>query len=250
MPKDSVLIVDSDKNTLTFLTGMLIEKGFSRSMGITTGEGITDIIDEKKPDIVLLNIDIKGENSIDILFRVKAKNPGLPVIMLTRSDCRELAEAAIKKGASSYIVQTGTENDIAQALKGQLQRYRQEKPRGKYCDILVIDDDLDILDMVKSYLQSNDYTCEIVSKPDKAVNKLLSAKPKLVLLDIVMPGINGIDLLNEIKRADPKAKVIMMSGISDHDICINAIKSGASGYITKPFSLQQLKVTLATTLFV
>lgn len=248
MPKDSVLIVDSDKNTLTFLTGMLVEKGFKRSMGITTGEGITDIIDEKKPDIVLLNIDIKGENSIDILSRVKAKNPDIPVIILARPDCREAAEAAIRKGASSCIIQTGTEDDIAQALKDQLQRHRQEVSRGK-CDILIIDDDLDILDMVKSYLQSNDYKCETVSNPGKAVNKLLSVKPKLVLLDIVMPDIDGIDLLNEIKKKDPKVKVIMMSGIADRDICINAIKNGASGYITKPFSLQQLKVTLTTTLF-
>jgi two-component system, NtrC family, response regulator HydG len=64
-----------------------------------------------------------------------------------------------------------------------------------------------------------------------------------------MPGIDGMELLGEIKKAYPSIRVIMMSGISDHDICINAIKNGASGYITKPFSLQQLKVTLVTTLF-
>lgn len=248
MPNDSVLIVDSDKNTLTLLTGVLVEKGFKRSMGIATGEGITDIIDQKKPDIVLLNIDIKGEDSIDILSRIKAKNRDLPVIILSSPDYRELAEKAIRKGAFSCIAQTGKDDDIAQALKEQLQMHRHEINRGK-CDILIIDDDLDILDMVKSYLQSNDYKCETVSNPGKAVNKLLSVRPRLVLLDIVMPDIDGMDLLNEIKKKDPKVKVIMMSGIADRDICINAIKNGASGYITKPFSLQQLKVTLTTTLF-
>jgi DNA-binding NtrC family response regulator len=248
MCKDSVLIIDSDKNTLAVLAELFIKKGFNRSMGVVTGEDIAAVIEDKKPDIVLLNIDIKGENAVDILLRIKAHNLSLPVIILARPDLRHMAEAAIKKGASAYIVHTGMELDIVQSLKDQLNIHRR-KVSGKNCDILIIDDDTDILNMVKEYLRSSGYVCQTVSESARAIDVLSNTKPKLVLLDIVMPGTDGMNILNLIKKTNPKTKVIMMSGISDYDICINAVKSGASGYITKPFSLQQLKVTIATTLF-
>jgi DNA-binding NtrC family response regulator len=249
MPNNSVLIIDSNKDTLDFLTDMLIKKGFNKSMGIITGEGVIDIIDEKNPDSIILNINIEGENPIDILFKIKANYPIMPVIILASPDHIDIAETAIRKGASSYIVYKGMGDDISDAIKTRIQKHKREIARGR-CDILVVDDDLEISEMIQSYLKSNGYTCDVVNNPDKAINKLLSSKPKLVLLDIVMPRTDGIALLNKIKKTDLTIKVIMMSGVSDHDICINAIKSGASGYITKPFSLQQLKVTLATTLLV
>ena len=248
MPNNSVLIIDSDKNTLVFLTDMLIKKGFNKSMGIITGEGVIDIIDEKNPDSIILNINIEGENAIDILFKIKSSYPTMPVIILAGPDHIDIAEAAIRKGASSYIVYKGMGDDISDIIKTQIQKHKQEIVRSK-CDVLVIDDDSDILGMVKQYLNSNGYKCETVNNTYKAMDMLCLLKPKLVFLDIVMPGLDGMELLGKIKKADPSIKIIMMSGVSDYDICINAIKNGASGYITKPFSLQQLKVTLATTLF-
>ena len=103
--------------------------------------------------------------------------------------------------------------------------------------------------MVEGFLKPQGYKCISMNDPKKAIAKIKSQSPKLVFLDIVMPGMDGIETLERIKSIDKRIKVIMVTGVSDKDICIDAMKKGASGYITKPFSLQQLQVTLTTTLF-
>jgi DNA-binding NtrC family response regulator len=185
---------------------------------------------------------------LDILHRIRMKNPLLPVIALARPENRKIADMAVGKGAFSYIVQSGSVRDVAISLKQEFCKYREKTSHGR-CDILVIDDDKDISEMVKTYLASNGYLCRAINDSGKAISGVISCKPKLIFLDIVMPGIDGMELLDYIRKTDPEIKIIMMSGVSDQDICINAVKKGASGYITKPFSLQQLKVTLVTALF-
>lgn len=68
-----------------------------------------------------------------------------------------------------------------------------------------------------------------------AVEKYKQLKPDLVTMDIVMPGVNGIDALKQIKAFDPNARVIMCTAVGQEAMVRTAIVSGAKGYIVKPF---------------
>jgi DNA-binding NtrC family response regulator len=243
----SILIIDDDHTVLDLFTEVFCKEGFYKTMGVETGRDIEGIIKEKKPDIVLLDIDIPGEDSIKILHRIKMVNRRLPVIILADEANKALAEKAIGYDASSYLIKTKLVSEIVKDVKSQFDKYLHSRPV-KNAEILIVDDDKEIADMVKNFLANDGYSCWAVYNAKDAIAATRSHKPRLMLLDIVMPDIDGIELIESIKGIDSRIKIIMMSGVSDKDICTAAIRKGASGYITKPFSLQQLRVTVVATL--
>ena len=244
----SVLVIDCDKESLKFFTDTLFNEGFYKVLGVCAGSYVASVLDESKPDIVLLNIDIEGEDPFAILSKIKGKDKYLPIVLFGSEQSRTLAEEAITQGASSFIIKTESINKIAKHLQEEIKKKNIASDFTR-SDIMIIDDDKDITKMVESFLKPQGYKCISMNDPKKAIAKIKSQPPKLVFLDIVMPGMDGIETLERIKSLDKRIRVIMVTGVSDKDICIEAIKKGASGYITKPFSLQQLQVTLTTTLF-
>ncbi len=102
--------------------------------------------------------------------------------------------------------------------------------------IMVVDDAAFMRMMIKDTLTKAGYT-ELCEAPDGAVavEMYKSESPNLVLLDITMPNMNGLDALKAIKAHDPGATVIMCSAMGQEAIVIDAIKAGAKDFIVKPF---------------
>jgi len=102
--------------------------------------------------------------------------------------------------------------------------------------ILIVDDTLFMRTLLKNILFSGGHSIigEAVDGED-AVAKFKELKPELVTMDVVMPKMNGIDALKAIKAFDNSAKVIMCTAVGQEQMVKLAIKSGARGYIVKPF---------------
>lgn len=102
--------------------------------------------------------------------------------------------------------------------------------------VLVVDDAAFMRMMIKDILVKNSF--EIAGEASDgliAIEKYKESKPDVVLLDITMPNMNGLETLAELKKIDPNAKVIMCSAMGQESMVIEAIKSGASDFIVKPF---------------
>ena len=103
-------------------------------------------------------------------------------------------------------------------------------------NILICDDAAFMRMMIKDILTKNGYN--IVGEAEngaKAVEKYQELKPDLVLMDITMPEMDGIQALKAIKAADPSATVIMCSAMGQQAMVIESIQSGAKDFIVKPF---------------
>lgn len=102
--------------------------------------------------------------------------------------------------------------------------------------ILIVDDTLFMRTLLKNILSSGGH--EIAGEAedgDIGVTKYRELKPDLVTMDVVMPKMNGIEALKAIKALDPNARVIMCTAVGQEQMVKLAIKSGARGYIVKPF---------------
>lgn len=102
--------------------------------------------------------------------------------------------------------------------------------------ILVVDDAAFMRMMIKDILVKNSF--DIAGEASDgvlALQKYQEAKPDAVILDITMPNMDGLETLIELKKIDPNAKVIMCSAMGQESMVIDAIKSGASDFIVKPF---------------
>ena len=108
-------------------------------------------------------------------------------------------------------------------------------------NILICDDAAFMRMMIKDILTKNGYN--IVGEAEngaKAVEKYAELKPDLVLMDITMPDMDGIQALKKIKEIDPNANVIMCSAMGQQAMVIEAIQSGAKDFIVKPFQAERV----------
>ncbi len=109
-------------------------------------------------------------------------------------------------------------------------------------DILVIDDEADIRDLIAGVLEDEGYTARAAANSDAALAALVERRPSLVILDVWLQGsrLDGIELLEEIKRRDATLPVIVISGHGNIETAVAAIKRGAYDFIEKPFQAEQM----------
>lgn len=107
--------------------------------------------------------------------------------------------------------------------------------------ILIIDDEYLIRWSLSQPLVKSGYTIDTAESGSEARSKFASFKPDMVLLDIRLPDINGLELLEEFKQADKQVVVIMITAYADVDSAVEAFKFGAEDYIGKPFNLESVK---------
>ncbi|HEY0626828.1 MAG TPA: sigma-54 dependent transcriptional regulator [Allosphingosinicella sp.] len=109
-------------------------------------------------------------------------------------------------------------------------------------DILVVDDEQDIRELVAGVLEDEGYSTRSAANSSEAIDALADRRPSLVLLDVWLQGskLDGLQLLEEIKRRDPTLPVLMISGHGNLDTAVAAIRQGAVDFIEKPFEAGHL----------
>ena len=114
--------------------------------------------------------------------------------------------------------------------------------------ILVVDDEKPMLGLLKEMLGAAGYEVVTASGGRKAFVRFSMDRFDLVITDIVMPGMDGIELFKALKRVDPDIPVIMTTGYPAEDTAAQLVKLGATAYITKPFEANVMKSTVAKAL--
>src|SRR5262245_51007557 len=113
--------------------------------------------------------------------------------------------------------------------------------------ILLIDDDESIRKVI-GYMLEEKYAAETAATAAEGLGKFRSQRPDLVLTDIKMPKMSGIELLSELKSIDPSVPVIILTAFATVETAVEAMKLGAADYLTKPISRDELLMTIEKTL--
>ena len=116
-------------------------------------------------------------------------------------------------------------------------------------DVLVVDDEEDIRELVAGVLDDEGYETRTAAGADAALDALAARRPSLVLLDVWLQGsrLDGLEVLEEIKKRDPSIPVLMISGHGNIDTAVAAIRKGAADFIEKPFEVDRLLHLVART---
>ncbi len=114
--------------------------------------------------------------------------------------------------------------------------------------ILVVDDEMVIREVLVERLTGAGFHCESARSSAEALQRIRTLSYDLILSDISMPGGDGISLLRQIKAEQPNLDVVMVTGVVDVDTAIRSIRLGASDYLTKPFNLEEVVITVERTL--
>lgn len=109
--------------------------------------------------------------------------------------------------------------------------------------VLVVDDEKDIAELVKLVLEIGKHDVTVVTEPESAVATALRVRPELILLDVVMPNVDGFDIFRELREQPDLAKVpiaFLTSNNKSVDLMVGLHVMKAEDYITKPFGKQEL----------
>src|SRR2546422_6217568 len=115
--------------------------------------------------------------------------------------------------------------------------------------ILVVDDDKNTREYLATFLAARGHTVECFGSGDETIERLASGfSPSLILLDIMLPGKDGLEVLSSVKSIYPALPIIILSGIGQIKTVVEAMKMGASDYLTKPFEEESLELAIENVL--
>jgi len=114
--------------------------------------------------------------------------------------------------------------------------------------ILILDDEQDVCDVLGDELTDQGYCCTKVLDGTDALREMAIHHFDIVLLDLRLPGISGIEVLEAVRSAYPNTSVIVITGVDDLEIAVRAMQLGALDYIVKPFRLDRVNTSVCTLL--
>jgi DNA-binding NtrC family response regulator len=118
---------------------------------------------------------------------------------------------------------------------------------GKMRSVLIVDDEIGARESLKMVLK-NDYEVFLAKNAEEAFSQIEEHSPDVILLDIILPDLDGLKVLERIKQNDPNIIVIMVTATTTVKTALQAKKLGAYGYVTKPFDIDDLRLVITRSL--
>jgi two-component system, NtrC family, nitrogen regulation response regulator NtrX len=112
--------------------------------------------------------------------------------------------------------------------------------------VLVVDDECENVELLRDFLVDKGYEVVTASDGGEALRKVKEGRPHVILLDICMPGMDGLEVLRRVQQIDQRVGIIMVTGVNEEEVGRRSLKMGAFDYITKPIDLQYLEQSLWT----
>lgn len=113
--------------------------------------------------------------------------------------------------------------------------------------VLVVDDDADINRLLCTRLSARGYSVDSASSGEEALERIAARPPDLIILDVAMPGIGGLDVLADVRRRELDVAVIMSTAYGSEQLAVDALRQGADDYLRKPFEPSELRVVVDRT---
>jgi CheY-like chemotaxis protein len=187
----TVLVIDDDAAARDLMSRGLAKEGFQVFTAASGEEGIR-MAKELKPDVITLDVLMPGMDGWAVLRALKndADVAAIPVIMVTMVDDKDMGSAL---GAADYLPKPIDR----ERLVGMLGRYRCKHPP---CPILVVEDDSATREMIRRTLEGDGWTVCEAENGRVGLERLAESRPELILLDLMMPEMDGFEFVAELRR--------------------------------------------------
>jgi two-component system nitrate/nitrite response regulator NarL len=220
------------------------------------GEEGLAVVEALKPDLVLLDLNMPGMKGLETLKLLKQLEPSPKVVILTVSDAQEDILTLLRAGADGYLLKDMDPEELLQCI-GEVAddkvilspAIKQQLGEASVTAVqtVVIIDDHPLLRKGLQQLAKLSPEIEIIGETDNGKQGLIMVyelKPDLVLLDLNMPGMNGLETLSALKRLDPTPKVAILTVSDIQEDVVAAMREGADGYLLKDMDPEELLIKL------
>ncbi|MBF0492515.1 MAG: response regulator [Deltaproteobacteria bacterium] len=241
---DTILVVDDDPIILGYLEAEL-KRNFFTPICVGTGAEALAHLDEAH--IVFLDLKLPDMDGFEILARIRERtqpNSFIETIVMTGFGSQEVAIRALRMGAIDYI-EKPIQLESFRASLGRAQEVISRKMNFTARDtILVIDDEKEIAEKLKRILEKEGYQALCCFNGNEGLDIITRKRIDVVVTDINMKEMSGLELLAQAKKLFPDIEVIMMTGQGGQELAIQSLRAGAMDYLPKPVNLDQLLLSV------
>ena len=245
-----ILVVDDELEIRELLRKALGMKGYKVAT-VPSARQALEIIFQEPFDLILLDIKLGQESGISVLKKIREFHTKIPVVIYSGAVTIELEKEARAAGANEVLSKnieiTQLVAQIAKIVKAkdrifQSSEKKQERP------VLIVDDDKEIRHLLRDFFKTKGYKTLEAESGESAIQLVRSEKVFSVLLDIQMPGMDGLVTLENLLKIDPTLGVVMVTAVQDDEKVKKAIELGAYGYVLKPFDFLYLELAVISKL--
>jgi CheY-like chemotaxis protein len=192
--KRVVLVIDDQPEMFHILEQNLEESGY-QVIGASSGEEGLEKARSLHPYAITLDIMMPQKDGWQVLYELKndSVTKDIPVILLTIVDNKAMG---FRLGASDYLVKPLNEKSVLEALDRLAKSNGGVRPR----KLLVVDDDPKVIDLVQQMLEGEDFVIETAKDGREALTHAEASKPDVILLDLIMPKLDGFEFIEEIHK--------------------------------------------------
>lgn len=240
-----LFLVDDDEIQVEQLAVQLTAHGF-RVETFNHWQTLQDRLAEGLPDAIVADISFpEGELAgIDAIGSVRAASTGqFPVVFLSVRGDTATRLAALRVGGSAYF----TKPVWIPGLAAKLHELTGDDVRSPY-RVLLVDDDRDVLDLHEMMLSALDFQVTTLDNPERLIEVAEKCQPEVVVLDLHMPGVSGLDLARMLRQDEAffQIPVVFLSAEQDLHIHRQAIAEGGMDFIRKPLNQEEIAAVLAS----
>ncbi len=247
MAKAQILLIDDEVNLSKMIKLNLERTEKYEVITAASGEEGVRIVAARAPDLVITDFNMPGMNGQETADAIKQIKPDLPVILMTvYHDDTGTVTASTTRKVDALISKPVDHQELYRVITEML--LRKQKAARK--QILVIDDEVDFARLLKLNLEkTGEYEVVLAHNGQDGLKRIRERKPDVVLLDVMMPVMDGMQTLKEIKRIDPQLPVAMVTACWNAEEAKRIMEAGAYEYITKPVDFNYLNNALLIKLF-
>jgi two-component system, NtrC family, response regulator HydG len=233
--KESILLVDDNADFVDSVKDVLEQEGYKV---VTAADGKTalTILESAPFALVLMDIRMPGMNGVDCFLQMKSKYPDIRVILFTAYALNDLIRTAHENGVLAVMKKPLIMNDLLQAIE---QSHEVTDSSGY---VLVVEDDQAMSDNLAEVLSAEGYKVTVARDGIEAVIGSRARKVDILLVDMKLPKLNGLEVYRHIKAVQPHVAAIIMTGYARElkGLVDQALKENAFAFIAKPLDLTEL----------
>jgi len=235
-----ILAVDDEQGMCLIVKETFAPMGFT-VLSANNAEDAIKIVNREKPKLVFLDIRMHGKSGLDALKEIKAIDKSIRVVMLTVVSDEATRQKARDLGADDFVTKPFMSEHLEEVARKEIADLMKEvqiqKPK-----ILVVDDEEEVRFRLGNIIARH-FNCEVdrASNGQEALDKLRANKFDVVVLDIKMPGLSGIDVIREGVNFTPDTKFLAVSAYDSTDVADEALRVGAVDFVHKPQTIEGIE---------
>jgi len=253
MANTKILVVEDNPFSRELVVDLLEAAGYA-VVQFQDGANLLERVKQERPDLILLDLLLPGVDGLTLAEQLRAdpETQGVAIVALTAEARPEKQAFALRAGFHGYLTKPLDKEALLQTIAclleqreptngGTIRRFpplvSPKKPR-----LLVVDDNAKNVELLTALMQAEGYKVVSASDGLEALAQVAAAPPDLILLDIMMPGLDGYAVCRQLKER-PETRlvpIVLLTALGAEDHLIRGIESGADDFLTKPFSQAEL----------